>query len=96
MSETMNDLLEMKFGEVLEKYSVLWNYECAYPYGICSNELVEKMYEEYDVKSYWEAMSTETIINSDLLYDMNYELISWEKIVRIMDNLGISKKNEQV
>ncbi|MBP5423017.1 MAG: hypothetical protein J6Y78_11305 [Paludibacteraceae bacterium] len=96
MSETFDDLLEMKFGEVLEKYSVLWNYECAYPYGICSNELVEKMYEEYDVQSYWEAMTTETIINSDLLYDASGELITWEKIVRIMDNLGILRKDEQV
>lgn len=91
MSEKFEDLLEMKFGEVLEKYSVLWNYECAFPYGICSNELVERMYDEYNVQEYWEAMTTDTIINSEVLYECD-ELITWEKIVRIMDNLGISKK----
>lgn len=96
MTETMKDLLDMKFGEVLEKYSVLWNYECAYPYGICSNELIEKMYEEFDVQSYWEAMTTEPLIHFELLYDTSDELITWEKIVRIMDNLGILRKDEQV
>ena len=94
MSEKFDDLLEMKFGEVLEKYGVLWNYECAYPYGICSNELVERMYDEYNVDEYWEAMTVEMIINSELCFCD--ELITWEKIERIMDNLGISKKNEQV
>ena len=59
-----DDLLDMKLKDILENYSVLWNYECAYPYGICPQDLVERMYDEYDVQSYWEAMTTEIIMDN--------------------------------
>lgn len=92
----LNDLMDMKLKDILENYCVLWNYECSYPYGICSQEVVERMYEEYDVQSYWEAMTTEPIIDFQILEISDKDLISWEKIEIIMDNLGIMRKDEQV
>ena len=91
-----DDLMDMKLKDILENYCVLWNYECAYPYGVCSQELVERMYDEYDVQSYWEAMTTEPVINFQVLEISDKDLIDWEKIGIIMDNLGIMRKDEQV
>lgn len=92
----LNELMEMKLGDVLEKYVVMYNYECCYPYGVCPVELAEKMYDEYDVQSYWEAMGTEPLVNFEILEMINDDLIDWAKIERMMDNLGIMKKDEQV
>ena len=92
----LKELLEMPFGEVLEKYVVLWNYECCYPYGVCTVELADRMYEEFDVQSYAEAMTTEPIVHFEVLDMMDGDLIEWEGIEKAMDNLGIMRKDEQV
>lgn len=86
------DLMECKLKYVLENYSLLCNYECGFNYGVCHNDLVDDMYERYNVEEYEEAMGVEPLIDFEILLDSSDELINKEKIDRIMDNLGISKK----
>jgi len=92
----LTELLDLTLRELLENYVVLYNYECCYPYGVAPIEVADKMYEEYDVKSYWEAMTTEPLIDYELLADHCDEVIDMDKVAIICDNLGIKRKDEQV
>ncbi len=87
----LDDLMELKLKDVIEDYSLLCNYECGFNYGICKNDVIDDMFERYNVEEYEEAMGVEPLIDFDILYD-DEDLISEDKIDRIMDNLGISKK----
>lgn len=87
-----DDLLDMTLGEVLEEYSLLANLECGYIYGIASYDDITRMLEEYDVSQYSEAMSVEPIIEFDIMLSNNGEIISYDKIERIMDTLAIPKQ----
>lgn len=87
----ISKLLDMPLREVLENYCVLFSPECAYIYGVTTQDLAERMYKEYNVdEDYPEAMCPEELLNIEV-WD-HEELIDWEKIEKIMDNLGISKK----
>lgn len=86
------DLFEMKLGDVLEKYFVLYNLECGYAYGICDSETVDKMYENYRVEDYEVAMSPEPLIPLEVLDELQEEFIDDDKVKRIMDNLGIKHR----
>ena len=90
----VTDLLDLTVREVLEEYCVLFSPECCYTYGVTTNELAEKMYQDYNIEDeYPESMCPEPLINHEV-WD-HEELIDWEKIERIMDNLGISKKEDK-
>ena len=87
----LDDLMDMTLREVLDNYCTFFNLECGYYYGIASYDLADRMYEEFNVdEEYPEAMSVESLIDEDLLF--REELIDWDKVVRIMNNLGVSKK----
>ena len=92
MGMIKEDFFEMKLGDVLEKYQVLYNLECGYFYGICDSELVDKMYEEYRVEDYEVAVSPEPLIQLEVLDEMQGELLTEEQIGRIMSNLGIKHR----
>ena len=86
------DLFNMTVGDLLENYQVLYNLECGYFYGICKTETVDKMYQDYRVEDYNEAMSPEPLIRLEVLDEMMGDLIDDDKIGRIMDNLGIKHR----
>ena len=90
------ELLDLTLRELLENYVVLYNLECGYPYGVAPVDVVDEMYETYDVQSYWEAMTTEPFMDYELLEDHCDEVIDMEKVAIICDNLGILKKDEQI
>ena len=91
----ISDLLDMTLGEVLQEYCILYNLECCYNYGITSSSNADRMYDEFNVEEdYPEAMTVLSVVDDDLLLDMDVELVDWDKIVRIMKNLDISKKDK--
>lgn len=90
----IKDLLDMTLGEVLQEYCILYNLECCYNYGITSDSNADRMYNEFNVEDdYPEAMTVMSVVDDELLLDMDADLVDWDKIVRIMDNLGISRKD---
>ena len=90
-----NDLLDMKLKDVLEEYCCIYNLECGYYYGFARYDEVDELYNEYDIESYSEAFGVETLINEELLVSYDEEILSAEKLVKILDNLGIKKKKNE-
>ena len=90
------ELLDLTLLELLNDYVILYNLECGYPYGVAPRKVADEMYEKYDLQSYWEALTTEPVMDFELLYDYCDEVIDMEKVGIICNNLGILRKNEQV
>lgn len=90
----IEDLYDLTLGEILDEYCVLFNEECGYIYGITRFDLVERMFEEFDVESYSEAMVVNNLISDELIINSNEDIIDYDKICSIMKNLGIFKKVE--
>ena len=89
------DLLDLTLREVLEKYCAVHNPECCFYYGIFKLEDVNKICEEYNVDDeYPEAFCPESIFVDDCLMECD-EIRDYDTLVRIMDNLGVSKKEKK-
>ena len=88
----INDLLDMSLREVLEKYCMVDNLECGYVYGVAEYDLVEDLYNEYDIESYAEAFSVDGLISDEVIVSYDDEVLGRDKLERILKNLGIQKK----
>jgi len=88
------ELLDMKVGDVLERYVQIFNGECCFLYGIAELDDVERLYHEYNIKEeYPEAFIMENLIDDKLnIYSEDAEVMSYEKLEVLMKNLGIRKK----
>ena len=75
----------------LDNFSSIESLECGYKYGIFRDEDIKKAFEEYNIDEYSEAFSPSNLIDDELLLDK--EVKDYDTIVRILENLGISKKN---
>lgn len=94
--KTVNDLMDLTLREVLEHYVVLHNLECGFYYGLAEANIVEKIFKEYNVdEDYPEAFNVESVIQDEVLVDYGEDLVSYNKLERIMKNLGISKKEDK-
>ena len=93
---TLDDLMEMTLKEVLDKYCAVMSPECCYYYGIFKHEDVKNIYKEYNIeKEYPESFEPEPLITDELIYDMDCPIGDYEKLKRIMNNLGITKKTQK-
>ena len=89
----ISELLDMTLREVLDNYSAVMSLECCYYYGIFKDRDIEKVYEKYNIdEEYPEAFAPEPLISDEVLYDCSDDVGDYEKLERIMCNLGISKK----
>ncbi len=89
----INDLLDLTLREILENYVAVFNPECCFYYGIFKVEDIDKIFKEYNIeKDYPEAFEVENLISDELIIDFNEEIKDYNKLLKIMDNLGISKK----
>jgi hypothetical protein len=87
------DLLDLTLKEVLETYCVVCNPECGYYYGIFKTKDVEQIYSEFNIdEDYPEAFCPECLINENVFVSATDEIREYDVLLRIMDNLGISKK----
>lgn len=86
------ELMDKTLREVLEDYSLIWNYECGFIYGIIPNDILEEVVNKYDKEEYEESFVIEPIISIELLTDPEEELISMKKAEKIMKGLGIKPK----
>lgn len=94
---TINDVFSKKtVNEVLENYVLVHNLECGYYYGLVKNEDVEKLFENYNInEDYPEAFNVEDIIHHEIVVNTDEPIMDYKKLERIMNNLGISKKEEE-
>ena len=92
--EKIEDLLDLSLREVLEKFVAIQSLECCYYYGIAPVELIEKLFENYNIDEYAEAFNVQNLIDDELLVSYSDPILTYEKLERIMENLGISKKEK--
>ena len=84
----------MPLKEVLDRYYAVMSPECGYYYGIFKWEDIEEIYHKYNIdEEYPEGFCPETLITAELL-DCEEPVGDYAKLERIMDNLGINKKED--
>lgn len=88
------ELLDKPLKELLDGYALLYNLECGYYYGICDLDTIDMMFQEYNVEEYSDAMYVDSLIPESVLQNIDDETVSYEKIEKIMNNLGISKRTK--
>lgn len=92
----VNELLNMKLKDILEQYIAVHNDECDYYYGIASFEDMEKLYKKYNInEEYPDAFSPSLIVSKELEIYSRKPVLTYEKLEKIMKNLGISKKDTE-
>ena len=90
----LEELMEMTLKEVLETFVGIRSLECCYWYGIAKADDVEKLFENYNIEEYEEAFDVANLIEDELLVSHQEEVLTYDVLERIMENLGISKKEE--
>ena len=89
----VEDLLDLPLRTVLEQYCVLYNSEFGFSWGVVSYELAESLFKEFDVDDdFADRIRIVGLIGSDVL-ELDKELSNRESVVRIMDDLGVSRKS---
>lgn len=87
----IKDLLDLSFREVLENYCIIQSLECDYIYGLAVSDDVETLFNDYNIEDeYPEGFDVETVIGRVVDYDE--DVYEYDRLVRIMNNLGISHK----
>ena len=87
----VKDLLDMKFGDVLDEYCIVYSPECDWFYGIGKWDEVQAMWDEYDLEE-------EVCFDGDFLLqygmeiDFENEVLDEDHLRRILDCIGIKKK----
>jgi len=90
----LKELLDLTLREVLENYCCVNNLECGYYYGVFKVEDIEKIFKEYNInEDYPEAFNVENLINDELIVSFDEPIKDYDKLVTIMKNLDISKKD---
>lgn len=90
----ISDLLEMKLKDILDEYCVVFSPECDYTYGISTWEDAERMYEEYDLEDEY-CYSADTLVPCLNEFYLTDEILDEERLDKILDMLGIEKKNKE-
>lgn len=89
----LEDYLDMTLREILDTYCVVYNLECDYCYGVSKFDTVDELYNNYNIdEEYPEAFYPEYLINNEILDYLEEDLLDYQKLTRIMDNLGITQK----
>lgn len=89
------ELLDYTLREILEEYCCINNLECGFYYGIARLDDIDQLYEEYNIEEdYNEAFQVESLISDDLVVDWSEDIIDYNRLLNIMKQLGISKKEK--
>lgn len=86
--------MDLTLREVLEKFVAIQSLECCYFYGIAPIELVDELFENYNIDEYAEAFDVQNLIDDELLVDYSDPILTYKKLEKIMENLGITKKKK--
>ena len=86
-----DDLLDMTLRDVLDEFCFVYSPECGYLYGIARWEDAYKMWDEYDLKEEY-CFDSESIMAYPMEVDLQQEVITLEGLRRIMNNLGMEKR----
>ena len=87
----IDELMNMKVGELLDQYCVVYSPECGYNYGIATWSDVNDIYNEYDLEDEY-CFSGDSLIPLDYGFDCGEEVLDLETLKCLMDKLGIVKK----
>ena len=90
----MNDLLDMKFGDVIEQYYVLYSPECDYIFGIIHIDVLEEADWKYIIdENYSASINATSLLSWDAEELFDEEFLTMDKVDHIMDNLGVPKND---
>lgn len=88
-------IMDMKFRDVLDTYGAIFNYDCGFCYGIAEYDTLDELFQEYDIEhDYPEAFVVENLVSNEIFDAYEDEVLNYDKLERIMSNLGITKKRE--
>lgn len=88
----MANLLDLTLREILEEYCTIHNLECGGYYGVFQQNDVEQIFKEYNIDEYPEAVHCEPLVDDEII-DLTVK--GRDSLIRIMENLGINKKEEK-
>ncbi|WP_458454372.1 hypothetical protein [Methanobrevibacter sp.] len=89
----LEELLDLTLREVLEDYVAVNNLECGYYYGVFKGDDINRIFEEFNIEEdYPEAFHVENLINDELIVSFDEEIKDYNKLLKIMKNLGVSSK----
>lgn len=89
----VKDLLDMKLGDVLDEFCVVFSPECDWFYGIGRWDDVNEMFEEYKLDEEM-CFDGDFLLQYAMELDLEDEVLDLKHMHRILDCLGIEKKSE--
>lgn len=87
----VDDLFEMKVGDLLQEFCILYSPECDHNYGIGRWDDANQIYEEFDLEEQY-CFSGDSLIPLDYGFDGGEDVLSLDDMRLIMAKLGIAKK----
>lgn len=89
----MEDLEDMKFSDVIEQYFVLYSPECDYIYGVAHSDVLDEMYENYNItEDDSVSVNVDSLLSWKSLENYYDDFLEMDKIDEIMKILNIKKK----
>ena len=89
----LQELLDMKVGDLLQQYCVLYSPECGYTYGISTWDDSSAMFDLFDLED-------EYCFNQDPIFphlwevDAEDKVLDYDDCVKILEKLGIEYKKK--
>lgn len=87
----MDELMNMKLVDVLERFCIVYSPECDYYYGITEWDDALQMLIEYKLDDEY-CFAADSLIPMDYGVESGEEVLSIDDLRHILDYLGIEKK----
>lgn len=87
----IKDLLDMKFGDVLDEFCILFSPECDWFYGIGRFDDAIAMWDEYKLDEEL-CFDTDYLLQYGMEIDFEDEVLDLDHMRHILDHLGIEKR----
>lgn len=89
----IEDLLDMKFGDVLDEFCIVFSPECDYFYGIARWDDVMQMWDEFELDEEY-CFDGDNLLQYAMEIDFQTDVLDINRLREILDYIGIKKKAE--
>lgn len=87
----IKELLDMKLGDILNEFCILFSPECDYFYGIGRYDDALQMWDEFDLEEEY-CFDTDCLLDYCMEIDFDDNILEIDDLRHILDYLGIEKK----
>lgn len=87
----IKELLDMKLGDILNEFCILFSPECDYFYGIGRYDDALQMWDEFDLEEEY-CFDTDCLLDYCMDIDFDDNILEIDDLRHILDYLGIEKK----